>query len=166
MATTPNGLIARENGDEDFLSEKNWQSLLKLVKLYGNLIWGRKTYEAVSKWEGTYLDDLKYAKKIIVTSKKDFTIDKKGWQVVHSPEEAVQTLQKEYDTILLSGGSTNNSSFMKAGLIDEIIINIEPYLLGKGIPLFAQEDFEYRLQLQETNNIGNGILQMKYKVLQ
>ena len=52
MATSINGMIARENGDEDFLSHDNWISFKKLAEEIGFFIIGRKTYEVVQKWQG------------------------------------------------------------------------------------------------------------------
>ena len=45
MAISLNGIIARENNEEDFLSNKNWQMLVKLTNRTGCVIWGHKTHE-------------------------------------------------------------------------------------------------------------------------
>jgi dihydrofolate reductase len=67
MAISLNAIIATKEGSEDFLSNDNWKQFVKLVKNIGCFIWGRKTYEAVSKWEGDYLNDLKDATKVILS---------------------------------------------------------------------------------------------------
>lgn len=54
MATSANGIIARENGDEDFLSHENWKKFCELANEFGNFIVGRKTYDAVKKWDEGY----------------------------------------------------------------------------------------------------------------
>lgn len=41
MATSVNGVIARENNEEDFLSEDNWDTLFQLANKSGCIIWGR-----------------------------------------------------------------------------------------------------------------------------
>jgi len=56
-----------------------------------------------------------------------------------------------------------NSAFMKAGLVDEIVINIEPYVLGRGIKIFSEETFENKLQLIKVTKL-NGIVQLHYKI--
>ena len=45
IAQTINGVIARENYDEDFLSDINWKVFVKLTEKIGCFIVGRKTYE-------------------------------------------------------------------------------------------------------------------------
>lgn len=53
---------------------------------------------------------------------------------------------------------------MAEDLIDEIMINIEPVVIGNGIPLFAESDIEKRLSFIESVRIADDILQVKYKV--
>jgi riboflavin biosynthesis pyrimidine reductase len=67
--------------------------------------------------------------------------------------------------VSLTGGGKTNSSFMKKGLVDEIIFDVEPFALGNGIPVFAPQDFGYRLKLLKVKRLHRGILQLHYKVL-
>lgn len=54
----------------------------------------------------------------------------------------------------------------KEGLIDEIYIDIEPLILGRGIPLFAVGDFAPRLTLLEIKPLSNRqTVQLHYQVL-
>lgn len=54
---------------------------------------------------------------------------------------------------------------MKEGLVDEIYLDIEPIVLGKGIQLFEDADFESKLELLETRKFSNNEIQLHYKVL-
>lgn len=165
MAMSPNGLIAREDGNEDFLSHLNWETFISLAKETGNFIYGRKTYESVLNWGNSYIENLDEIKTKIVVSKNLAEPPKNGFLVARSPEEALEILKKEgYSEALLTGGSTNNSIFAKKGLIDEIIINIEPKILGKGIPIFKDEDFEIKLKTKQIKQLDQGILQVHYIV--
>jgi len=108
MAISANGIIATKEGSEDFLSHGNWIQFIKLVNKVRCFIWGRKTYEAVIKWEGDYLNDLKGAKKVVI-SNSDLKL-KEGFILAHSPEEALQKLENEgFKEIILTGGAVNNS---------------------------------------------------------
>ena len=64
----------------------------------------------------------------------------------------------------MTGGSTINTAFIKENLLDEIILNVEPALIGKGVPLFAQDDFSKKLNFVSSKE-DNGILTLHYKVL-
>lgn len=164
MAISANGIIATKDGGEDFLSHDNWIQLVKLVNKCGCLIWGRKTYEAVIKWDGSYLSDLRDAKKVVV-SHSDIEL-KEGFILANSPEEALQKLEKEgFKEVILSGGSTNNSEFAKRGLIDEVIFDVNPVIIGEGISVFTPVHFEKQLQLLSMKKIESDIMELRYKVL-
>ncbi len=164
MAISANGLIAQEDGSEDFLSHENWETFASLVAQFGNFIVGSKTYEAVKSWDEPYgLDDFPNADRVIVSDNPNYQLDQ-GYTLANSPHDALKHLQeKGFKKALLTGGATSNSSFAKAGLIDEIILNIEPIIVGKGIPLFRPENFQLSLELIESKPIAKGILQLRYR---
>lgn len=164
MAISLNGIIARENNEEDFLSHNNWITFVELAKQCGCMMWGRKTHEIVKTWEEQYFKDIEGIKKVIVSSDTSYDPGQ-GFERVNSPEEALKKLSAAgFESVIVTGGSGLNTSFAKAGLIDEIILNIEPVVIGKGIPLFAPEEFDLKLELQETKTISDNIIQVNYKV--
>ncbi len=163
MAISANGIIASETGSEDFLSHTNWIQFVKLAKRVGCFMWGRKTYEAVSKWEGDYLKDLESVKKIII-SRSNIDVEE-GFELAHSPEEALEILEKNgFKEAIITGGATINSEFAKRGFIDEVIFDVNPSILGNGIPVFQPEDFELKLELIDAEKISDGIVELRYKV--
>ena len=166
MAISLNGIIARESNEEDFLSNENWQTLVKLSHRTGCVIWGHKTHEIVRTWEKKYWNEIKDIRKVIVGLNSIKNLEKDCMQAT-SPKDAIHKLTEEnFKEILLSGGSTLNSSFIKEGLVDEIIMNIEPTIIGKGIPVFKFEDFaDVRLKLLDMKKLEEGIVQLDYKVL-
>lgn len=164
MAVSLNGIIARENNEEDFLSEINWKTLIALANKTKCIVWGKKTYEIVKTWEQKYLDDLKETKKIIVSGNSDYK-PKTNTEYAISPEDAIQKLEKQgFKGVILTGGSTINSAFAQKDLISEVIININPIIIGKGIPLFNPSEFDLKLKLLETKTLPENILQLRYKV--
>ncbi|MDO8509615.1 MAG: dihydrofolate reductase family protein [bacterium] len=85
--------------------------------------------------------------------------------LANSPKDAIEKAgAMNFESAILTGGSTINSAFMAEDLIDEIMINIEPVVIGNGIPLFAESDIEKRLSFIESVRIADDILQVKYKV--
>ncbi len=164
-AMSLNGIIARKNGDEDFLSNDNWNSFSDLVNSFQNFIVGRKTFEAVKNWnEGYDFDDFKAAKKIVVSGDHNYKLDG-GYFLALNPKKALEILKgKGFNRVLIAGGSGLNSSFAKANLIDEVILNVESVIIGEGIPLFLSNDFELNLKLVDVKKISNSIVQLHYKV--
>jgi len=164
MAISANGIIATKEGSEDFLSHGNWMQFVRLVNKIGCFIWGRKTYDAVIKWEGDYLNDLKDAKKVIISNSR-FQL-KEGFALANSPERALELLEKDgFKECILTGGSINNSTFAKRGLIDEVIFDVNSVVIGEGIPVFAPANFEMNLELVSMEKIDRNMLELRYKVL-
>lgn len=164
MAMSLNGMIAGKNGNEDFLSHANWESFCKLAKEHGCFIVGRNAYEIVQKWPEYNYGTVDAKLKIVVSEENDLVL-KLPFLLVSSPGEALQKASDmNFESVLLTGGSMINSAFIKQDLIDEIILNIEPAIVGSGISLFAENNFEKRLNLLSIDKIEDDILQVKYKV--
>lgn len=166
MAMSVNGFVARTSGNEDFLSEQNWTSFCELAQSCGCLVIGRKTYEAVLEWDEEYnFDTIIGIEKVIITQNADY-VAKEGYIIASSPVDAIQKLQDYgHQKILVTGGPSINSAFMTANLIDEVILNIEPIILGAGKSLFSISEFESKLELLSSKKIKDGILQLHYRVV-
>ena len=159
MAITANGMIARKD-DSVSWSDLEWKSFSSTVNKIGNLIIGRRTYDLMKS--GNEFSKFKKVKIVVVTNSK---ISGKKISVAKSPKEALKVLEKlKFNEILVAGGGRLNSSFMKQSLIDEIYLDVEPLILGKGIKLFADEDFEAKLELIETKMLSKNEIQLYYKV--
>lgn len=163
MAVSANGMIATKTGSEEFLSHDNWLQFVKLAKRVGCFMWGRKTYEAVIKWEGDYLSELKDIKKVIISS-SNLELNE-GFILAHSPEEALKMFEDDdFKEAIITGGSLTNSDFAKKGLIDEVIFGVNPSILGEGIPVFSTSDFELKMELINFEKVGDNIVELHYKV--
>jgi len=164
MATTLNGVIARKDFTEDFLSNYNWEVFCKISNKIGCFIIGRKTYDIITT-EDYDLDKIKKVKKIVISSNKSFK-NTKEFFFVNSPKEAVNKAEMlGFSEVLLAGGGKINSEFMKIGLVDEIFFNINPVILGEGIKVIGESNFQYRLKLLGIKKIKEDIVRVHYKVL-
>lgn len=165
MAVSLNGIIARENNEEDFLSEDNWKTFVELSHKTGCMIWGRKTQEVVLGWEKEYIDALKEIKKVVVSSNLSLTLGE-NYILASSPQDALNKLSAEgFKEVILTGGSILNSSFAKENLIDEVILNVEPAITGEGIPLFAPSEFDLKLKYIDSKEISDQIIQLRYSII-
>lgn len=163
MGITPNGYIAKEDGDSEWTSKEDLDGFYQHSKSAGNIIMGRNTYESAIKYGYFPFPDAvnvvmthqniknKWGEKVVVTDK--------------SPKEILQMLEeKRFKEAFIAGGGKLNSSFMKEGLIDEIYLDVEPLVFGKGIQVFAPEEFEYELELLEINKLNENTVQLHFKV--
>ncbi len=164
MSMSINGFIARENRDEDFLSEENYETFVKLANQTGSAIWGRRTHETMRTYGKDAFDKIRNVKKIVITRDSDFKIEE-NCELAKSPEEAIKKLDSQgFKEVILTGGSSLNSSFATENLIDEVILNIEAVIIGKGLPLFCPENFDLNLKLKKINKLSDDIIQLHYIV--
>ena len=162
MATTANGYVASQD-DETPWSDEEWESYHNIVKKVGNIIIGRRTYEMMLDGE----EFSKIGNPVVATVTSDIRLKNNSqFHFVKNPREALETLENlGFNEAIVGGGGHLNASFMKQGLVDEIYLDVEPIIFGKGIPLFMPEDFEYKLQLLETKQLNSNTLQLHYSVL-
>ncbi len=166
MAVSANGMIADEHYGEDFLSHANWETFSGLVKKYKNFVVGRKTLEAVKNWGTDYgFDDFTEATKVILSRGLTYELPA-GYISATSPQSALTVLEnKGFTNVLVSGGASVNTAFAKAGLLDEIILNIEPVIVAGGLSIFDRGIFLLRLELLKTTKINDSIVQLYYRVI-
>ena len=56
-----------------------------------------------------------------------------------------------------------NTAFLKEHLVNEIILNIEPILIGEGKRVFAEDDFLEKLTFVSKQERENGIVTLTYR---
>lgn len=163
MAVTINGFVAGENDDTSWVSSEEWDSFQKVANTVGNIIIGRRTYEIMS--DAGELTKFKDFTVIVVTNRDLHNLPKYAIRV-KSPTDALEKLQsKGFGKALVAGGGSLNTSFLNEKLIDEIYIDVEPQILGRGIPLFKPNDKNLRLKLLEVNKLSENTVQLHYEVV-
>lgn len=162
MAISTNGYIAKTN-DETPWSDEEWESFKQMSEACGNIILGKRTFDlAVANGDFPFTDSL----HVICTTKKAETSTFNNTFFVNSPSQALALLERKgFETAMVGGGGTLNSAFLEEELVDEIYLDVEPLLFGKGLPLFSMADFTANLELLETKKLNKNTLQLHYKVL-
>ena len=169
MVQTVNGKTTNGNlsGTSTFASSEDQDFFLNVRNENNLLIMGRKTYEAAKEGMTLTADRL----KIVLTSQPErFTSEEKPNQLEFSSDQPHELLRKlserGYTQALLLGGEKTNTDFLRAGLVDEIWLTIEPRILGKGNDLLGEADLDLNLQLIQNERLNHqGTLLLKYKVL-
>ena len=103
-------------------------------------------------------------KEIYVVSQRSLELHK---EVCFIKENAINEIKKlkELDgkNIWLLGGGILTTSLLGNNLIDKMIINFLPVMLGDGIPLFPKYKGESKWKLINNQSIENNILQAEYQ---
>ncbi len=160
MAISTNGMIAKSDDDTSWISKEEWDSYSSAVRAAGCLVVGRRTYDILTKQpEFSELCDI----KLIAVSEKNFDLISSNHLIAYSPREALELL-KDFKEVVVAGGGHLNASFMKENLVDEIFLDIEPIVIGKGVKLFENQDFEVNLKLTGVKNLSPNEVQLHYQV--
>jgi dihydrofolate reductase len=161
MAVSLNGMIAKSDDNTSWISREEWNSYSSVIRTAGNLIVGHRTYGILTKQPE--FSELKDVKLVIVAQEKFKTLAS-NHLVANSPKEALRLLG-DFQEVVVAGGGALNASFVEENLVDEIFIDIEPIILGKGIPLFRDKNFERNLKLLGQKKITDNEIQLHYSVL-
>src|SRR5206468_6206025 len=78
------------------------------------------------------------------------------------PHEIVTRLDRRGLKHLYIDGGITIQGFLKAGLIQRLIMTRIPVLLGSGIPLFGSLSHDIRLEHMGTRSYPSGMVQSEY----
>jgi dihydrofolate reductase len=168
IGTSLDGFIARPNGDLDFLPPGGGEphGYNEFIASVDAIVMGRNTFDTVltmSPWP--------YAKKrVVVLSSRpiDFSsvVDGKVEQMSGSPAEIVAQLKATGANHLYIDGGITIQNFLRAGLIQRLIITRVPVLIGDGIPLFGALPRDIRLRHIATRHYPSGLVSSEYQVVE
>ncbi len=166
VGTSVDGFIARRNGDLDFLppgggEEHGYEAFLATVDA---LVIGRGTFETVLKF-----GQWPYGRKrVVVLSSRPLDLSQAPGGVVEQmsgpPGEIVSRLEARGLRHLYVDGGITIQGFLRAGLIQRLVITRVPVLIGTGIPLFGVLDADVKLDHVATRSFGSGLVQSEYRV--
>ncbi len=165
MAMTLDGVIAKsKNQNADWTTKADKKVFVAETKKHGAIIMGDTTFAAMGQkaLPGRLnlilsLEPEKYA-KLQQPGELEF--------LKAQPSEVVSYLEsKGYQSAILGGGARTNSFFLKANLVDEIYITVEPKIFGTGMNFTEGQDLDINLELISAEPIGDQAVQLKYKVI-
>jgi dihydrofolate reductase len=165
VGTSLDGFIARINGDFDFLfpSGNEPHGYDEFMATVDALVMGRNTYEKVLT-----LSEWPYGEKpVFVLSTRPLLTVPDGVVVERlagTPAEILSRLEaRGVGHVYVDGGITVQD-FLKAGLIQRLIITRVPVLIGAGIPLFGVIPHDIMLRHIGTRQYASGLVQSEYEV--
>lgn len=164
VANSLDNYIATPEGGVDWLidSDEANQYLEEMWKPIDTVVMGRKSYE-FSAAHG--MDGIPDVKNYVFSS----TLDPAAHDTVTIINEDTAAFMRRLKAesggdIFLIGGVEIARDCFRAGLIDELGVNIHPILLGNGVPLFLEMDEPINLELIECKTLAHGCVVLTYKV--
>jgi len=167
IGTSVDGFIARANGEFDFLPVDGGEphGYNEFIASVDAIVIGRKTFETVLSFPQWPYGD----KRVVVLSnrKQDLSAVRGGLveQMAGAPTEIVAKLDATGVRHAYVDGGVTIQGFLRAGLIQRLIITRVPVLIGQGIPLFGTLPRDVRLRHVATQHYPSGLVKTEYQVL-
>ena len=150
MQVSLDGFTVGPNGEMDWISvdDQVWEYVNDQLRSVDTFLLGRVTYQ---QWEyywpaaltnpSSTKNEIEFSRLADKTQKIVFsrTLKKVDWKNTrlvkeNIAEEIAKLKQQPGKNLVLSGGASLASTFMKLGLIDEYRILVNPVVLGSGKP--------------------------------
>jgi dihydrofolate reductase len=166
VGASVDGFIARPNDDLDFLPPGGGEphGYNEFIASVDAIVIGRRTFEKVlTLWPWAYGD-----KRVVALSSRPLDLSAAVGgsveQMAGPPAEIVSRLAASGAHELYIDGGITIQRFLRAGLIQRLIITRVPVLIGEGIPLFGTLPRDIRLRHVATRHYPSGLVQSEYEV--
>ena len=164
VANSLDNFIARKDHAVDWLvwDDEVASITAEFWKTIDTVVMGRKTYEVARKSGTTSYPGVK---NYVLSRTMKESPDKKVQIISEDTAEFVRNMKnQEGKGICVMGGGELARSLFEARFIDEIGLNIQPVLLGAGVPLFYEMSHQIDLELLDCKTFKNGGVFVFYRV--
>ena len=166
VATTLDGFIAHQDHTIDgFVAEGEHVTdyLESLRNDYDIVLMGRRTYEFGFQFGVT--NPYPWMKQYVLSRTMEASPDPNVELVSQDMIAFVRELKVGTGRdIYLCGGAHLAGTLIVEGLVDEIILKLNPVVFGSGIPLFSKVIKQTDLELTDSKVYGNGVVLLRYRV--
>ena len=179
MHMSLDGFTTGPNGELDWaiVDEEMEPYVDDLLKTVDTALYGRVTYHMMEGYWPTVPEnpsstkhEIDHARWVDNVSKIVFskTLSKVEWQntrlVKDNIAEEVSLLKHEPGgDMMIFGSPSIAQTLMQSGLIDEYRINVNPVVLGDGIPLFKDMKGAIPLKLVDARTFHSGVVGLHYQ---
>ena len=163
VGTSLDGFNARTDGALDFLPPDGGEphGYDEFMATVDALVIGRNTYETVLGFGGWA-----YGKKPVFVLSTRALATPPARAIVErlsgEPADIVAKLDSRGIRHIYVDGGITVQRFLRAGLIDRLIITHVPVLIGSGIPLFGDLPGDLQLRHIATRSFPSGLVQSEY----
>jgi len=166
---------ARGNFDWAAPSDEVHAFVNDLERDVGTYLYGRRLYDTMTYWETPspetdaspvmrdYQQIWSAARKIVYSSSLDAVASENTTiERVFDPEVVAEVVGRA-DTDVSIGGAHLAAHALRAGLVGELRMFLNPVIVGDGTP-FLPDGYADRLELLDEQQFGNGVVYLRYAV--
>jgi dihydrofolate reductase len=170
------GYVADEAGNFEWAapSEEVHAFVNDLERPIGTHLYGRRLYEVMIGWEtmDTLPDQTpvmldfaaicQAAEKVVYSRTLD-TVSTARTRIERAFDpEAIRQMKAEADHDISIGGATLAGEAIRAGLVDELHLLVNPVVVGGGTPSLP-DDVRWTLELLDQRRFANGVVYLRYR---
>ena len=168
-AVSVDGYLARPDGAIDWLkpaestlppADTGFDAFMASVDY---VVMGRNTFEVVLG-----MDPWFYSKPVYVLTTRPLDIPERLKGKVesgrHTPADLVALMESRGAKRLYVDGGKTIQAFLRAGLINDLVITQIPVLIGTGIPLFGATEKDVALTIESSRVLSGSAVQTTYRV--
>ncbi|MBT2757466.1 dihydrofolate reductase family protein [Mesobacillus foraminis] len=162
------GMIEGDIKNSSFLFDgEHVPDFLSDIQQYDAVLMGGKTYEfgfqfGAKPGEPGY----KGIKHYIFSNSMQFDSNEEVELIKEDALGFIENLkQKEVGRIWLCGGGELAGSLLKNKLIDQLVLKVNPIIVGKGIALFGNVKAHLKLELMDIKQYSNGVIKTTYNII-
>jgi riboflavin biosynthesis pyrimidine reductase len=101
--------------------------------------------------------------RIVVSSRKLELAD--HWMRFSTPAQAVEHLKScNLESVIVGGGHDLALACVTAGLIEEIVLDLQPTLFGYGTPLLGELEKSIELELIDSERLDRDAIRVHYRI--
>ena len=166
VGASVDGFIARANGGLDWLPAGGGEphGYDEFMAGVDAIVIGRNTFEIVLGFDPWPYGD----KRVVVLSSRPLDLSAvRGGRVEQragDPATIIADLAADGAPNLYIDGGITIQRFLRAGVIERLIVTRVPVLIGEGIPLFGSLDRDIRLSHIATRSYPSGLVQSEYRI--
>lgn len=180
MHISLDGFVAGPNGEMDWIkaNEEIFEHVGKRISEGDTALYGRVTYQMMESYWPTAADkpnatrhDIEHSAWYSKVHKIVLSTTLKGAGLANTTiisgnlADSIQEIQQQAGKeILLFGSPSATHALMQLDLIDGYWLFVNPVILGKGIPLFANINGKIKLNLVSTRPFSCGVTELNYTV--
>jgi dihydrofolate reductase len=173
--TSLDGYVADQDGNFDWAvpDEEVHRAVNDLERRAGTYLYGRRMYEVMVAWETMdtagqppftreFAEIWRAADKIVYSTTLE-TVSSARTRVERELDpEAIRQMKAPEGPDITVGGPGLAADAIKAGLVDECHLFINPIVVGGGTPSLP-DDVRVTLELLDERRFGNGVVHLHYR---
>lgn len=169
IAISLDGFIARPDGDISWLLQRDDPTedhgYSDFIADKDTIVIGRGSYEKVLTFDMWPYDCpvLVLSKQLVGTSVPETLKGKVQFSNLAPQEVLTELTQQNVHRVYVDGGQLVQS-FLRAGLINDMVITTVPVLIGAGRPLFGTLPQDIDLTLLSSRSFPSGLVQSTYRI--